>query len=65
MDPRADALIAVVQTNEFLHSGMPVDTINDLIVSSKDLYAYDKPEEPLSSKQFELLISNLKKILKK
>jgi cyanophycin synthetase len=62
LDSRTDALILVVQTDEFLVTRLPLDTIDRLIIDSEILHSYANPKEILTQKRSRQLITLLKTI---
>ncbi len=63
MDSRADVLIMVVQTDELLHLALPVDSINELIIASKELQSHSNHNNKVSKKGIDMLISRLEMLV--
>ena len=59
MDQRTEALILLIQTDELLQTGLPVDSINHFIIDSKNLHKYNAYEEPLSKNDIDKVIDLL------
>lgn len=59
MNPRMEALILVVQTDEFLHTGLPFDRVARLILSEHPLANWKNPKEAVSPDR----LDRLKKLL--
>ncbi|MDO8453948.1 MAG: carboxylate--amine ligase [Sulfurimonas sp.] len=59
-DIRVDTLILVVQTDEFLNSGLPIDRIDKIIIASQELFSWKNKDEKLSNASFDNIIELLK-----
>jgi cyanophycin synthetase len=62
MDPSVDTIIIVIQTDEFLQTGFPVDRIDKLMIVSPELAVWNKSSEQLSQNRYQNLISLLNKL---
>jgi cyanophycin synthetase len=60
LDPCVDALLLVVQTDELLHTGLPVDSIDRLHVFDNQLAAWGASHSPLPASAVEMLIRHLR-----
>jgi cyanophycin synthetase len=65
MYPDVDTLILVVQTDEFLHTGLPVDRIERFEIVSRKLSVWAHPEEELSHSRAEDLLLLLETYIQK
>ena len=59
LDPCVDALLLVVQTDELLHTGLPVDSIDRLHVFDNQLAEWRASHSPLPAGAVEMLIRHL------
>jgi cyanophycin synthetase len=49
MDRRVDSLIMVIQNDEFLYTGLPIDHLDDLQIVSQTLHSYTDPKQSLTN----------------
>ena len=63
LDPCVDALLLVVQTDELLYTGLPVDSIDRLHVVDNQLAAWGASRSPLHARAAEMLVRQLASLL--
>ncbi len=62
MNPQVESLVLVLQNDEWLHTGTPVDRVNDIITVDQDLIDMQRSNEPLAENKIHRLMAMLSAI---
>ena len=65
MNNKVGHIVLVIQTDEFLQTGLPVDMISSINVVNKNLVSIKNPDNPADSESLNQLISMLNQYLAK
>ncbi len=62
LNSNVDELILIVQTDEFLYAGLPVDKIDEVVIDSKNLVEYKDNNKKLTEHRYNTLLKLLKSV---
>jgi cyanophycin synthetase len=62
LNSQVEAIILVVQTDEFMHTGLPVDSCNGLTVLPESLLTWSRPYEKLPQNRYDSLMAIFRSI---
>lgn len=57
MNCQVEAIVLAIQTDEFLHTGLPIDRIDRITTTAGELTAWNRPNEKLPQSRFESLLA--------
>ncbi len=60
MNCQVEAIVLAIQTDEFLHTGLPIDRIDQITTTAGELTAWNRPNEKLPQSRFESLLALLR-----
>ena len=60
MNCQVEAIVLVIQTDEFLHTGLPIDRIDQITTTAGELTAWNRLNEKLPQSRFESLLALLR-----